>query len=193
MNLADGWIIVPAYNEAPVILETLKPLIAAGYQVILVDDASSDGTRQLVESLSGVRYIRHAVNLGQGAALQTGMAYAHQQQARWVVHFDADGQHRLADIPVLLEPLVDGRADVALGSRFLSKAGRQAVPWRRRLLLKVGILVNFLFSGLWLKDAHNGLRALNHQALARIELKSAGMAHATEILQQIRNHHLRWE
>lgn len=183
------YLIIPVYNEAKVIRSVLLPLLQAGLPVILVDDASTDDLPRQVDDLPIYR-LRHRVNLGQGAALETGMAFARQLGAKYVIHFDADGQHRLADIPAILAPLLSGEADVSLGSRFLQSESRALVPWRRRLLLKMATWVNGLFTGLWLSDAHNGLRALNQTALEKIRLSEPRMAHATEILAEIHRHRL---
>lgn len=184
------YVIVPAYNEESVIRETVRGLVDAGYEVIVVDDGSTDQTVNVLKGLP-IHFLRHAVNLGQGAALQTGMRYAQQLNATAVVHFDADGQHRVEDIARLLAPIQADEADVVLGSRFLSDTS--TVPWRRKWLLKGAILINALFTGLWLSDAHNGLRALNATALGKITFQENGMAHATEILSEIRQHRLRYQ
>jgi glycosyltransferase involved in cell wall biosynthesis len=189
--ISSIFVAVAAYNEGRVIRATLRPLIKLGYSVVVVDDGSSDSTwRQLVGL--AVHRLRHPFNLGQGAALQTAVSYALQQGADFIVHFDADGQHSVDDIPGLLAPLLASRADVALGSRFLRKEDWQAVPFSRRVLLKGAVVVNWLLTGLWLSDAHNGARALNRKAAQRILLRENGFAHATEILQQIRVHKLRF-
>ncbi|GAB4417803.1 MAG: glycosyltransferase family 2 protein [Bacteroidia bacterium] len=184
------YVVVPAYNEAPALPATVGGLLQAGYQVVVVDDASTDDTPQVLDR-QALHYLRHRVNLGQGAALQTGMDYARSLGAQWVIHFDADGQHRVEDLPALLAPLLGGQADVALGSRFL-RGDTGTMPRGRRRLLRAAIWINGLFTGLWLSDAHCGLRALNRQALDRIRLRSNRMAHATEILTQIRRTGLRY-
>jgi polyprenyl-phospho-N-acetylgalactosaminyl synthase len=183
------FVVVPAYNEASVIGATVRPLIDAGFSVVVVDDGSSDGTWDVIQQLP-VYGIRHGINLGQGAALQTGMSFAVKQGADYVVHFDADGQHRPVDINVLLKPLLDGQADVVLGSRFLTAASAAAVPFRRRLFLRGATYVNFVLTGVMLSDAHNGLRALTREAAQRIQLRENGYAHASEILHQIRSQRL---
>jgi glycosyltransferase involved in cell wall biosynthesis len=185
------FIIVAAYNEAKVIRATLTPLLEQGYSVLVVDDGSSDGTWDVLQELP-IFALRHPINLGQGAALQTGMMAALRMQADYLVHFDADGQHRVNDIEVLLEPLRQGQADVALGSRFLRTEDEHAVPRKKRLLLKSAILVNMLLTGLWLSDAHNGFRAFTREAAQRIHLRQNRFAHASEILTQIRSHRLRY-
>jgi glycosyltransferase involved in cell wall biosynthesis len=184
------FVVVAAHNEARVIGATVRPLVERGYSVVVVDDASTDET---AEQLRGapVAVLRHRINLGQGAALQTGMTFALRHGADFVVHFDADGQHRVEDIDVLLAPLRAGEADVVLGSRFLRRADRDAVPFRRRVLLKGGVVVNGLLTGMWLSDAHNGMRAFTAAAAARIDLRENRFGHASEILSQIRHARLR--
>ncbi|MEZ4826707.1 MAG: glycosyltransferase family 2 protein [Bacteroidia bacterium] len=185
-------VIVPAYNEAAVIWQTVTGLLHAGWKVVVVDDGSTDDTTDRLRDVA-IHYIRHEINLGQGAALMTGMVYANRAGADFVVHFDADGQHRVADIDRMIAVLENGAADIVMGSRFLDRESRSKVPFSRRILLKTAVLVNFLYSGLWLTDAHNGLRAMNRLALEKIKLRENGMAHATEILTEIRKHKLRWK
>jgi glycosyltransferase involved in cell wall biosynthesis len=184
------FVVVPIYNEGPVIESSLTPLLDRGYSVVAVDDGSTDDSWSIVRSLPFYS-LHHTVNLGQGAALQTGMTFALGKGAEYIVHFDADGQHNVNDIEVLLDPLRKHEADVVLGSRFLRDADRRAVPPAKRLLLQTGVAVNGLLTGLWLTDAHNGLRAFTHAAAARIDLRENGFAHATEILSQIRRERLR--
>lgn len=179
------FVVVPAFNEASMIRSTVSPLVDAGLSVVVVDDGSTDRTWDMIQELP-VYGLRHPVNLGQGAALQTGMTFAVEQGADYIVHFDADGQHRIVDINVLLEPLIDGQADVALGSRFLSRSSVAAIPIQRRLMLRLATYVNFVFTGMLLSDAHNGLRALTRKAAQSIHFREAGYAHASEILWQIR-------
>ena len=185
------FVIVPAFNEREVILSTLQSLLRAQYNVVVIDDGSTDGTSALMTNCP-VYLLRHAINLGQGAALQTGMSFAVQEGAEIIVHFDADGQHRIEDIESLIEPLRKGEADVVLGSRFLRQVDRSAVPPHKRLVLRVAVVVNWLATGVWLTDAHNGFRALTADAAKRIRLREAGFAHATEIISEIRRAGLRY-
>jgi len=121
------------------------------------------------------------------------MAYARSHDAAAAVTFDADGQHDAAQIPRLLAPIISGEADVVLGSRFLDPHDARLVPPLRRLILKGGIAVNGLFTGVWLTDAHNGFRALSRRALEQIRLRENGFAHATEILEELRRTGLRYQ
>jgi glycosyltransferase involved in cell wall biosynthesis len=107
---------------------------------------------------AGAAVIRHPFNLGQGAALQTGIDYALTQPAQFVVTFDADSQHRVADISRLTEALVRERADFALGSRFLGQAPN--LPPLPPPVLQAATLFTRLTTGLQVTDTHNGLRAM---------------------------------
>jgi len=186
----DVFVIVRAFNEAPTLAGVLEDLLGAGYSVVVVDDGSSDATPQAARAFP-VLYVRHPINLGPGAALQTGLTAALRAGARYIVTFDADGQHALADIPHCLAPLRAGEADFASGSRFLRRQDRRRVPLGRRLLLLGAVAVNGLLTGCWLSDAHNGLRALTREAAERIRLREPTFAYASELLAEIRRHGLR--
>ncbi len=187
---ASVFVVVPAYNEAGVIKQTLLPLLKAGYTVAVVDDGSTDQTAAVVSELP-VILLRHPVNLGAGAAIQTGITFAASKSAKWIVLFDADGQHRHEDIPVLLEPLYKNQADMVIGSRFLQKDDTRAVPLVKQIILRIGVLVNGILTGMWLTDAHNGLRAMTLEAAKKIDLKENGYAHCSELLIQVRRFKLR--
>jgi glycosyltransferase involved in cell wall biosynthesis len=189
---AEVWVVVPAYNEGTVISETLATLAALPYRVVVVDDGSADDTWERARD-AGVTVLRHACNLGQGAALQTGMTYAlRQRDTGYVVSFDADGQHNAADIPRMLAPLLQGDCDVTLASRFAPGGIANDIPGRRKLVLRLAVLLARAMNGLPLTDTHNGLRAFTAAAARRISLSQNGMAHASEILSQIASRKLRF-
>ncbi len=196
MNPADApppsgvWVVIAAYNEAGRIGSTLRGLLDHGYQnVVVVDDGSRDATA--TDALaSPVWVLRHTINLGQGAALQTGIRFAVQQGAEYVVTFDADGQHDPAEIAALLAPVQSGAADIAMGSRFLGKA--ENIPFSRKLILKGGVLFTRVVSQVKVTDAHNGFRCLSRNAAQKIRLYQNRMAHASEILDEVRTHNLRY-
>jgi glycosyltransferase involved in cell wall biosynthesis len=175
-------VIVPAFNEAQAIASVLADLRRTGHQIVVVDDGSTDTTADLAMQ-AGATVVRHPINLGQGAALQTGITFALSEGADFVVTFDADGQHRADDITALLDALVGERADFALGSRFLGRAAN--IPTSRRLLLQAAIWFTRITTGLAITDAHNGLRAMTRRGAQAISLRQNRMAHASEILDQI--------
>ncbi|MGB3374461.1 MAG: glycosyltransferase family 2 protein [Microbacterium sp.] len=185
-----AWVVIPLYNEAKVVGEVIQDLLVHFPNVICVDDGSTDESAAVAEA-AGARLVRHPINLGQGAALQTGFdfALAHPECA-YVVTFDADGQHRIDDA---LDMLDAARADdlaVVFGSRFLDD--RTQPGWIKHVILKTAVWVTNMTTGMKLTDAHNGLRVIRRDALGRIELKQDRMAHATEIVLEIGRTGLPW-
>ena len=128
--------------------------------------------------------LRHLINRGQGAALQTGLDFALRRQAQYIVTFDADGQHRVEDIAALLAPISAGECEITLGSRFLGEA--LDMPATRRITLRLAVLFTRMVSRVPLTDAHNGLRAFSRQAGRQIRISMDRMAHASEIIDSIR-------
>ena len=181
---SDGgvWVVIAAYNEARVIGQVVASLCAAPYRVVVVDDGSTDGTAEAAAA-AGAILVRHPINLGQGAALQTGIELALSRGAGTIVTFDADGQHRAADVAKLVDALAAERADFALGSRFLGTT--LEMPASRKILLRAATWFTRLTTGLKLTDAHNGLRAMTRRGALSIRLRQNRMAHASEILGQI--------
>ncbi len=192
-------IIIPAFNEATQIGRVISGLfeiedrlkqINDGFKLIVIDDGSSDRTAEIARALRVV-VLRHEVNRGQGAALETGNEYARRHGADVVVHFDADGQHNPTDITSAVERLRNEKLDVILGSRFLDS--RSKIPWfKRYIILPASCWINFVFTGVKLSDAHNGFRVLNRKALEQITISHDGMAHNSEIVQQIKARQLRF-
>jgi glycosyltransferase involved in cell wall biosynthesis len=178
LSRAQVFVVIPAHNEATVIARVVSEVAGAGYAAVVVDDGSSDATPDQARA-AGATVIRHPFNLGQGAALQTGIEYALAQPAKCIVTFDADGQHRVSDIARLAEALARERADFALGSRFLGQAPN--LPPLRHLILQAATLFTRLTTGLEVTDTHNGLRAMTLRGAAAIKLRQNRMAHASEL------------
>jgi polyprenyl-phospho-N-acetylgalactosaminyl synthase len=222
--------IVPVYNENPeklaIVLDQLKDYVN---EIVVVNDGSDKYNYQRLTTnypLLVTRYslLTHELNRGQGAALQTGTDYAVRNGAEIIVHFDADGQHNPADIPQLIKPIEEGRADIVFGSRYLppacperseteprdpvsqpssivynlhksaqSTSSKEAVPFTKKYLLHpLARFINYLFTGLRLTDAHNGLRAFNSKIAEKIYLTQDRMAHATEYLYLVKKNNLRY-
>jgi glycosyltransferase involved in cell wall biosynthesis len=129
-----------------------------------------------------VTTLTHLINIGQGAALQTGISYALRKGANAIVSFDADGQHQVSDVIEMLEVLDQQDCDVVLGSRFLGTT--KGISAGRKLLLRAAVIFSNLTTRVKLTDAHNGLRVMNRRAAACLNITQFGMAHATEVIQQ---------
>jgi polyprenyl-phospho-N-acetylgalactosaminyl synthase len=179
------WIVIPAYNEASVIGSVVADVCSAYPNVVVIDDGSSDDTG--IEALkAGASLVTHAINLGQGAALKTGIHYVLQRDAKYIVTFDADGQHSIDDVDTMFDVMNTKGCDVVLGSRFCGTT--ENLPRMRRLVLWLAIMFTRRSTGLNLTDTHNGLRLLSVDAAKRIGLQQNGMAHASELLEQIARH-----
>lgn len=176
------WVVIAAFNEQKRIGTVLDDLLKIATNIVVVDDCSRDDTAGEVLKRP-VWLARHSVNLGQGAALQTGIAFALEQQAEYIITFDADGQHDTSDLPVLVDHLTAASADFALGSRFLGKA--LGIPWSRKLMLRMAVMFTRVFSGAALTDAHNGLRAMSRRGAQQLHIVMNRMEHASEIIDQI--------
>jgi glycosyltransferase involved in cell wall biosynthesis len=186
------WLVIPAFDEEPVLAGVLRGLEGLPYRAVVVDDGSTDGTAAVAARFD-VAVVRHACNLGQGAAIQTGITYALAEPGtRFVVTFDADGQHRPEDIASLLAPLRAGECDVTLGSRFVPGGSALNIPAQRRLALRLATLMTRVTTGMVLTDTHNGLRAFTSEVAAQLRISHNGMAHASEILAQIAAHGWRY-
>lgn len=186
------YVVIPAYNEEQKIAEIIKDVQKMCSSIIAVDDGSSDATYEAARQ-EGAIVLRHLVNRGQGAALQTGITYALREGAEIIVTFDADGQHDIGDIPVLLKPIQDGVADVVLGSRFIELQITNKVPFLRKIVLKLGLLHQWFFTGLKVSDVTCGLRAFSRYSAEKIVITQDRMAHASEILERIGQHKLRYK
>lgn len=182
-------VVIPAYNEEKSIGRVIRDLFERGYQnIVVVNDGSSDATASLARE-AGAKVISHPINRGQGAALQTGDDYAVFVGAENVVHFDADGQFNSSDIAGALRLMSERHLNIVLGSRFLDK--RSKIPAiKRQLILPVARLVNLLFTGVRLTDAHNGFRIMDKTALGKIKITQEGMAHNSEIIAQMKKWNL---
>lgn len=188
ISRAHVYVVVPAYNEAAAVRGVVAELRHWYPNVIVVDDGSRDATAAEARD-AGAIVLRHVLNRGQGAALQTGIEYGLRRGGEVIVTFDADGQHRVEDIERLLAALEATGAEIAIGSRFLDLQSN--VPAQRRLLLRVATRFMRVTSGVPLTDAHNGLRALRRSAAEKVNITLDGMAHASEIVDQIRRHQLK--
>jgi len=172
--------VVPAFNEEKNIsrvIKIVKPLVD---QVVVVDDCSRDKTYALAAA-EGVVVLRHIINRGQGAALQTGNDYAIKMGADIIVHFDADGQFSADEIGDLVNPIVNGEFDVVFGSRFLGK--KSDMPWmKEKFIMPIARLVNAILLDVRITDPQAGFRALSRKAAMSFRIMNDGHAHCSEIM-----------
>lgn len=179
-NTRSIFVIIPCYNEATVIRKTIEEVLEKGYTVVIVDDCSKDNSKKRLTGLP-VYYLRHRVNMGQGAALQTGIDFARKKGAKYFVTFDADGQHDSNDIPCMIEFLEKENADIVFGSRFLP-GSKTNVSRSRGFALNMGRYINYFVSGIMLSDSFNGLRLFSKQTADKIRITENRMAHPVEFL-----------
>ncbi|WP_412951207.1 glycosyltransferase family 2 protein [Microbacterium sp. 179-I 3D3 NHS] len=184
------WVVVPLYNEATVIAGVIAALLPSFPHVVCIDDGSTDGSLDEARR-AGAHIVEHPINLGQGAALQTGIDYALAQPGcDYIVTFDADGQHRVEDAVAMVAAARASGAAIVFGSRFLDD--RTNPGWMKRVILKTAVWVTNLTTSVKLTDAHNGLRVIRADAARQIQLKQDRMAHATEIVLQLGHTGLPW-
>jgi len=178
--------IIPAYNEEKNILKVVNACLKQVDKVIIVNDASTDSTINILKNISDNKLIviNHLINRGQGASLQTGNEYALANNAQIIVHFDADGQFLAQEIKDLIQPIKNKKADIVLGSRFLEKKSK--IPWfKENIILPLARLVNKIFAKNKLTDPQSGFRAMNAAVLRNIKIEQDRMAHCTEIINKI--------
>ncbi|HLQ80137.1 MAG TPA: glycosyltransferase family 2 protein [Brachybacterium sp.] len=180
------WFVVPLFDEGAVIGDVIRDLRTRYPLVVCVDDGSQDGSAAIAEA-AGASVVRHPFNLGQGAAIKTGIDYAlRDPQMRQVVTFDADGQHQVDDAAAMIALRESAGVDVVLGSRFLD--ARTTPGLIKRLVLRGAVWYSNLTSGVKLTDAHNGLRVLGREVCERMTIEQNRMAHASEIVEEIGRH-----
>ncbi len=182
----DVAFVIPVYNEGQVVRTVVENVLQHYFYVICVNDCSRDNSAAEIAATDAF-LVNHSINMGQGAALQTGIEFARllPPEVRYVVTFDSDGQHRLEDVAHMLEVIEETQTDFVLGSRFL---GTEAVGMTgsKRAILKAAIAFSNMTSGVKLTDTHNGLRVFTRRVADEIQITMPDMAHASEILEIIR-------
>jgi polyprenyl-phospho-N-acetylgalactosaminyl synthase len=179
----DVWIVVPAFNEAGVIGDVIAELRSVFPNVVCVDDGSADDTGDIALR-AGAHLVRHPVNLGQGAAIQTGVEYARSRPgAQLFATFDADGQHRVTDVLAMIDRLTAEAADIVIGTRF--GLGVSRPPLLKRVVLQTAAWLSPRGRRLGLTDTNNGLRVFNKTVADRLDITMNGMSHAGEFIMLI--------
>ena len=189
------YVVLPAFNESQVIREVLldlkKELVKiSSYQcqIVVIDDGSTDETA-LKAKKAGVVVLRHLLNRGLGGALGTGLAYAKRRGADILITMDSDGQHDPADISRIIQPILQKKTDIVIGSRMLKQ---KEMPLDRLFISWMGSIVTFLLFRVWTSDSQSGFRAFNRKAIDLIEIKTREMEVSSEIFGEIKQKNLRF-
>ena len=178
----DVWIVVPAFDEASVIGDVIADVRAVFGHVVCVDDGSRDDTGEHALR-AGAHVVRHPVNLGQGAAIQTGVEYARAQPGAEVfATFDADGQHRVKDVVLMIDRLSAEQVDLVIGTRFAEAGAVSRTPFLKKVVLRTAVWLSPRSRKLGLTDAHNGLRVFNKTVADSLNITMSGMSHASEFI-----------
>ncbi|MDH4263859.1 MAG: glycosyltransferase family 2 protein, partial [Spirochaetia bacterium] len=184
-------IIIPVYNEAKVLRKVIENVRKKFYNVVCIDDGSSDASLDILKKCN-VFILQHPFNIGQGAALQTGIEFAVTElNIKYVATFDSDGQHDISDILRLKKILIDDNLDVVLGSRFI-KHGTSNISKFRKFILKLSVVFTRIVTGLNITDSHNGLRIFSISAAKKVKFINYGMAHASEVFEIIKKNKMKF-
>ena len=170
---------IPAYNEEKNIAKIIVSLKKVADQILVCSDGSTDSTAEIAESLGAI-VINHPKNLGYGSAIRSIFLKAKEINAELLVTIDADGQHKIEDVEKVIKPIVDGQADISIGSRFLEEGDNS--PKYRKLGIKIITKVTNSSLSEKITDAQSGFRAYNNKVLQALTPSDSGMGISTEIL-----------
>lgn len=185
------FIVIPVYNEELVIAEVLSEIKNSGFHnIIVVDDGSTDKTLEKAKEIEGVKVLRHKINRGKGAATKTGIEAAKLLGAGVVVTMDGDGQHDPEDIQKLIQPILQKKCEVVLGTRLKNPEG---MPYYKRLHNHIANAVVWYFFGLWVTDSQSGFRAYSQKATKLINTKADRYDYDSEVIREIHNYKLTYE
>lgn len=179
------YVVLPAKNEGSRIEAVISDIKKEGYHnIIVVDDGSTDNTARISE-YAGATVIRHKINLGAGAATQTGITRAISKGAHYIVTLDADQQHFPSDITKLVTKLIDNKHDVVIGNRFM---GGNKIPFTREILNGIGNMVSYVASGIWVHDSQSGFKVMTASFAKKSPLVSTGYEFCIEIIRYMKMH-----
>ena len=172
---------IPAYNEEKNIAKIIVELQKITDRILVCDDGSTDLTSEIAEKM-GAEVIKHTKNLGYGAAIGSIFMKASKSDCDVLVTFDADGQHRVNDVVKVIQPILDGDAELVIGSRFLEKEDSKNIPKYRKIGIKAITSVTDSVIDTKLTDSQSGFRAYSKKILDKITPSDRGMGVSTELL-----------
>jgi glycosyltransferase involved in cell wall biosynthesis len=179
----DTAVIIPVFNEEKIVLKVIRSVKKYFNVVICVDDGSSDRSSEVILH-SKATLVKHPINLGAGAATQTGIDFALQnKQIKYFVTIDADDQHNIEDALRMLKSLRDNKLDIVFGSRFIGSV--ESISKFKKLFLKTAAIFSARTSGIYLSDPHIGLRVFNRNFAENLNLTLPDFSHASEIIHRV--------
>jgi len=174
------YVVIPAKDEESYLGLLIEEIRSLGLQnIVIINDQSTDETRNIAESYPTVVVLDHVINLGAGAATQTGIAYSAGQNAQIIITIDADLQHNPQDIPRLIKHMEENECDLVIGSRFLSK---NKIPISRIWFNRAGNLISYFLTGKYLTDSQSGLKAISGNLSRDMDLNYDGFEFCMEII-----------
>ena len=183
MKFKDIYVIVPAFNEQNVIKDIINNLLKNFSNVIVINDGSNDKTLEIINDLD-IKILNHEINLGVGAAVQTGFDYVSNiPGAKAVITFDADGQHLVDDAVAMAKEILICDEGIIFGTRFPKHS--KNIPKVKRIVLKLIAKITDLVTGVTLSDAHNGLKAYKVSTIKELELQFSSYSYESELITQV--------
>jgi glycosyltransferase involved in cell wall biosynthesis len=184
------FVIVPAYNEEKTIAKVILDLLDMGFEIVVVDDGSTDDTYNIVSNIINEKkkgtLCKHLLNRGLGGALRTGIEATLIEDPDVIVTFDADGQHDSQDILNVSKPIIDDEADVVVGKRNFEE-----MPSSKKFGNEIMNMITLIFYGIKVNDSQSGLRAFNRKAAETIIINARDYGVSSEIIGEIKRHNLR--
>ena len=191
LNSNKIFIVIPAFNEEVIIKKVIEDIKKEGYEnIIVVDDGSKDWTLDKAKEIERVTVLRHKINRGKGAATKTGIEAAKLLGASIVVTMDGDGQHDPNDIKKLVNPIIEKKSEVVLGTRLKNPQG---MPFYKRIQNHIANLVTWYLFGLWVTDSQSGFRAYSRKAADMINTRYDRYEYDSEIIREIYLHKLKYK
>lgn len=185
----DVYVVVPAKDEERYIDILIDRLDHLGFvNIVVINDNSQDETALIARERENVVVLDHSINLGAGAATQTGIAYAVSNGANIIVTIDADLQHNPDDLIKLINVLRKDNCDLVIGSRFLQK---NDIPNSRIFFNRIANVVSWFLTGTYLSDSQSGLKAFNHTLAKHLDLKYDGFEFCMEIIKEAKSNKLK--
>lgn len=187
------YVVLPAYNEATRIQPVIESIAEKGYNMVIVNDGSSDNTLEVIlESKkkypNNIHLYSLILNRGVGIATQTGFEAVLKFNPKYIVSMDSDGQHSADDLDNVIEPLVSGRAEAVIGVRPLKD-----MPKSRNFANNIMNILTRIFYGVNVSDSQTGFRALTIDALNRITINARGYLISSEFIREINDNEIPFE